>query len=231
MSHHNLSRCPTHPAGTANRLWQSGGACIRPRTAVTTALNVADLRMRVILSAETARKLVLIVEDDRKTAELLVTYFNRDGFRTLAVHDGRQAAAVAASERPAFVILDLMLPGLNGWDICREIRRTSDVPILFLTARDDETDRVLGLSLGDDYVVKPFSPREVVARVRAILRRARPVAPVAATVLTHAGLVLDLDKRRVTVQGQSVDLTPSEYTLLQALPGKSRTSISKPTTV
>ena len=165
----------------------------------------------------TAGDLVLVVEDDRKTAALVATYLHRDGFRTLLVHDGRLAVEAARRERPRFVILDLMLPGADGWEICRGIRKTSDVPILFLTARDDEADRVLGLSLGgDDYVVKPFSPRELVARVRAILRRARP-ADAEGGVLAHEGLTLDLDKRRVAIDGRPATLTPSEYVLLQAL--------------
>ena len=116
-----------------------------------------------------------------------------------------------------------MLPGVDGWEICRELRKLSEVPILMLTAREEEIDRVLGLSLGaDDYVVKPFSPRELVERVKAILRRtSRRVEPV--YVLRHADLVLDIDKRRVTHNGQTVELTAVEYKLLQALmsaPGK-----------
>ena len=166
---------------------------------------------------------ILIVEDDRNTAALIATYLENEGFATQAVHDGADALALARERTPGFVILDIMLPRVDGWEICRELRKLSDVPILMLTAREEEIDRVLGLSLGaDDYVVKPFSPRELVERVKAILRRtARRAAPVQE--FRHADLVLDIDKRRVTRDGQPVELTAVEYKLLQALmsaPGK-----------
>jgi len=166
---------------------------------------------------------ILIVEDDRNTAALIATYLEREGFATQTVHDGAEALTLARRQTPGFVILDIMLPGVDGWEICRELRKLSEVPILMLTAREEEIDRVLGLSLGaDDYVVKPFSPRELVERVKAILRRtSRRAEPV--YVLRHAGLVLDIDKRRVTLDDQAVELTAVEYKLLQALmsaPGK-----------
>ncbi len=161
---------------------------------------------------------ILIVEDDRNTAALVATYLQREGFITLQEHDGAQALATARREKPGFVILDLMLPGLDGWEICRELRKVSEVPILMLTAREEEIDRVLGLSLGaDDYVVKPFSPRELVERVKAILRRVRPAASLESGTLQHDGLTLDPDKHRVTVDGQTVALTAVEYKLLHAL--------------
>lgn len=161
---------------------------------------------------------ILIVEDDRNTAALVATYLQREGFRTLQEHDGAQALATAQRAKPGFVILDLMLPGMDGWEICRELRKVSDVPILMLTAREEEIDRVLGLSLGaDDYVVKPFSPRELVERVKAILRRVHPAAPMETGVLQHAQLILDPGKHRVTVDGQTVTLTAVEYKLLHAL--------------
>lgn len=160
---------------------------------------------------------VLIVEDDRNTAALVATYLEKEGFETRQVHDGAAALALAEKTPPGFVILDVMLPGADGWEICRQLRRFSDVPILMLTAREEEIDRVLGLSLGaDDYVVKPFSPRELVERVKAILRRTRP-APVPAATLSHAGLSLDPLKRRVALLGQPVELTAAEYKLLHAL--------------
>jgi DNA-binding response OmpR family regulator len=161
---------------------------------------------------------ILIVEDDRNTAALVATYLQREGFTTLEVHDGAQALDTAQREKPGFVILDVMLPGMDGWEICRELRKVSEVPILMLTAREEEIDRVLGLSLGaDDYVVKPFSPRELVERVKAILRRARPAAPQKTDVLQHDGLTLDPEKHRVTVDSQPVALTAVEYKLLYAL--------------
>jgi DNA-binding response OmpR family regulator len=161
---------------------------------------------------------ILIVEDDRKTAALVGLYLEREGFKTIAADNGRQALDLARQHRPSFVILDLMLPHLDGWEVCRELRRASDVPILMLTARGEELDRVVGLSMGaDDYVVKPFSPRELVARVKAILRRARPNASAPKRQLAHGDLVLNLEKRKVTVHGQPVGLTAFEYTLLQAI--------------
>jgi DNA-binding response OmpR family regulator len=161
---------------------------------------------------------ILIAEDDKKTASLVVLYLEKEGFQTLVAHDGHQALDLAARYKPGFVILDLMLPIVDGWEVCRELRRTSDVPLLILSAREDELDRVLGLTLGaDDYVVKPFSPRELVARVKAILRRTHSSPTSSQSLLSYGGLVLDRDKRKVTRNGKPVVLTPSEYTLLQAL--------------
>ncbi|MDH3473756.1 MAG: response regulator transcription factor [Rhodospirillales bacterium] len=161
---------------------------------------------------------ILIVEDDRNIASLVETYLGQAGFETAVAHDGRQGLELARRLKPSLVILDIMLPGLDGWDICRELRRGSEVPILILTAREEEVDRIVGFSLGaDDYVVKPFSPRELVERVKAILRRARPAAASAATTLRHGGLVLEPDKHKVTLDGETVALTPSEFTLLHTL--------------
>ncbi|WP_298036429.1 response regulator transcription factor [uncultured Desulfuromonas sp.] len=161
---------------------------------------------------------VLIVEDDRNTAALVATYLEREGFRTLAAGDGEQALLMARRHRPLIVILDVMLPRVDGWEVCRRLRGESDVPILMLTAREEEVDRVLGLSLGaDDYVVKPFSPRELVERVKAILRRARPATPVAGAPLVHGALRLDPEKHKVTLEGRPVELTASEFKLLFAL--------------
>ena len=167
---------------------------------------------------------VLIVEDDRNTAALVATYLEREGFATVVVHDGGQAIQAASNYNPVFVILDVMLPNLDGWEICRTLRKSSDVPVLILTAREEEVDRIAGLAMGaDDYVVKPFSPREPVERVKAILRRSRPASPAATEVLLFAGLELDPEKHRVTRDGQLVTLTSWEYKLLHALmssPGK-----------
>ena len=160
---------------------------------------------------------VLIIEDDRNTSALVATYLEKEGFDTLQVHDGAEALVLAEKTPPGFVILDIMLPGADGWEICCQLRQLSDVPILMLSAREEEIDRVLGLSLGaDDYVVKPFSPRELVERVKAILRRTRPTPTPNAT-LNHAGLSLDPLKRRVALAGKEVDLTAAEYKLLHAL--------------
>jgi DNA-binding response OmpR family regulator len=161
---------------------------------------------------------ILIVEDDPHIAALVTLYLEREGFTTRTAADGRQALELARRHPPSFVILDLMLPAVDGWEVCRALRRASDVPILILTAREDELDRILGLELGaDDYVVKPFSPRELVARVKAILRRARPDIARSSRLLAHEALVLDRDKHKVSISGQPVALTPSEFTLLQVL--------------
>ena len=166
---------------------------------------------------------ILIVEDDRNTASLIATYLEREGFMTQTVHDGGEALALARRQSPGFVILDVMLPQVDGWEICRELRKLSDVPILMLTAREEEIDRVLGLSLGaDDYVIKPFSPRELVERVKAILRRTI-LRPPQGFCFSYGDLTLDAEKRRVTLAGRPVELTSVEYKLLQALiaaPGK-----------
>jgi DNA-binding response OmpR family regulator len=167
---------------------------------------------------------ILIVEDDAKTAALVALYLRREGFETVVASDGKQALALNRQRQFVFVVLDLMIPRIDGWEVCRQIRRNSDVPILMLTAREDEIDRISGLTLGaDDYVTKPFSPRELVARVKAILRRGRLQTYPEKHVFAHEGLVLDMEKRQVTIDDRPVMLTPHEYKLLQALlrsPGK-----------
>jgi DNA-binding response OmpR family regulator len=166
---------------------------------------------------------VLIVEDDKRTASLVALYLEREGFETIIAYDGQQALELASQHKPIFVILDLMLPVTDGWEVCRQLRRSSDVPILILSAREEEVDRVSGLTLGaDDYVVKPFSPRELVARVKAILRRGGMRAT-GKNLLSSEGLVLDLEKHKVTLDGRPVLLTPHEFNLLHTLmatPGK-----------
>ena len=167
---------------------------------------------------------ILIAEDDKKTAALVELYLKREGFRTVIAYNGEQALAMAGRHNPSFVVLDLMLPLVDGWEVCRQLRRSSDVPILMLTARGEEVDRVSGLTLGaDDYVVKPFSPRELVARVKTILRRGRQAALAGARLLSSGDVILDVQKRKVSLKGQPVSLTPHEHKLLQALmasPGK-----------
>ena len=162
---------------------------------------------------------ILIVEDDRKTASLIALYLEREGYHTVVAYDGESALQLASDRKPMFVVLDLMLPRLDGWEVCRRLRKTSEVPVLILTAKDEEVDRVAGLTLGaDDYVVKPFSPRELVARVKAILRRAHNRHALEnVSVLSHGGLVLEPEKQKVTLQGQRIELTHHEFTLLHAL--------------
>jgi DNA-binding response OmpR family regulator len=167
---------------------------------------------------------VLIIEDDKKTASLIALYLEREGFQTVTAYDGQEALELAQQHKPAFIVLDLMLPVVDGWEVCRRLREFSDVPILILTARGEEIDRISGLTLGaDDYVVKPFSPRELVARVKAILRRGRLGIPRDKKLLSHKDLVLNREKHKVTLAGHPVFLTPHEFKLLQTLmaaPGK-----------
>lgn len=164
------------------------------------------------------QRTVLIVEDDRNTAKLVATYLQREGFVPLIEHDGQAGLQRARADRPNLVILDLMLPKVDGLEICRQLRSESQVPILMLTAREEEIDRVLGFSLGaDDYVVKPFSPRELVERVKAILRRVQPFAENSKSILEHGNLRLDPEKHKVTRDQQPISLTSSEYKLLYTL--------------
>jgi DNA-binding response OmpR family regulator len=161
---------------------------------------------------------ILIIEDDANTAALITLYCEREGFQTRTAADGVSGLENARQETPDLVVLDLMLPEMDGWEVCRRLRQVSEVPIIMLTARGDEIDRVSGLSLGaDDYVVKPFSPRELVERIKAVLRRTRPVVPRKSHILSHAALKLDLKNRRVSIDDRSVDLTPHEYRLLETL--------------
>ena len=160
---------------------------------------------------------ILIVDDERKLVQGLVGYFRQAGFETLTAYDGRAAIDIARRDQPDLIVLDLMLPGLDGMEVCRQIRRTSAVPIIMLTARVEEADMLIGLELGaDDYITKPFSGREVVARARALLRRASgALAP--AVVLRSGEVRLDVDRRSVHVGGLPVELTPTEFDLLAAL--------------
>jgi DNA-binding response OmpR family regulator len=159
---------------------------------------------------------VLVVEDDPKIVNLLRLYLERDGYAVAAAYDGRTALETAARTRPNLVILDLMLPHVDGFDVARQLRAASEVPILILTARVDEVDKLLGLSLGaDDYVTKPFSPREIVARVKTILRRTERATP--AKVLRRGELEMDLDRHTVVLAGEDVPLTPVEFKLLQTM--------------
>jgi two-component system alkaline phosphatase synthesis response regulator PhoP len=160
---------------------------------------------------------ILIVDDERKLVHGLVGYFRQAGFETLTAYDGRTALDSARRDHPDLIVLDLMLPELDGIEVCRQIRRSSDVPIIMLTARVDEADKLIGLEIGaDDYITKPFSPREVVARARVVLRRASgAMAP--AMVLRCGEVLLDADRRSVQVGGRAVELTPTEFDLLAVL--------------
>jgi DNA-binding response OmpR family regulator len=160
---------------------------------------------------------ILIVDDERKLVQGLVGYFRDAGFETRTAYDGRAALDIARREQPDLIVLDLMLPEIDGLEVCRQLRRTSGVPIIMLTARVEEADRLIGLELGaDDYILKPFSPREVVARARAVLRRTTGALEPAKE-LRAGDVTLDLDRRSVRAAGQLVELTPTEFELLAAL--------------
>lgn len=160
---------------------------------------------------------VLIVDDVREIVHGLVAYFRQAGYQTLTAYDGRSALEIARRDRPDLIVLDVMLPEIDGMDVCRELRRTSSVPIIMLTARVEEADRLIGLELGaDDYIAKPFSPREVVARAKAVLRRTNG-AMVPSSVVRAGDVELDNDRYQVLVAGRQVDLTPTEFTILATL--------------
>jgi two-component system alkaline phosphatase synthesis response regulator PhoP len=160
---------------------------------------------------------ILVVDDEPRIVKLARDYLEQGGFRVVTAADGTTALAVARHERPDLIVLDLNLPGTDGLDVCRALRRESDVPIIMLTARVEETDRLIGLELGaDDYITKPFSPRELVARVRAVLRRVR--GGVHQPGLVRAGdLEIDLNGHRVTRAGEAIQLTRTEFNLLATL--------------
>ena len=163
-----------------------------------------------------AGKRILVVEDETKIIDILRLYLEREGFEVFPALTAGEAREAFARLKPDLVVLDLNLPDGDGLEVCRAIRKDSSVPILMLTARDEEVDRVVGLELGaDDYVTKPFSPREVVARVKAVLRRSQPPAPVSE--IKAGKLVLDLDRHEVRCCDQVVELTSTEFKLLSVL--------------
>ncbi len=160
---------------------------------------------------------VLVVEDEMAIARIVRDYLREAGFEVIVVGDGDSALASVRSAKPDLLVLDLSLPGRDGLDVAREVRRWSGTPIVMLTARSDEADRIVGLELGaDDYVVKPFSPKELVARVRAVLRRTRATR-LGEEILRAGDVEVDTAKMRVTVGGRPVELTPTEFQLLATL--------------
>jgi two-component system, OmpR family, alkaline phosphatase synthesis response regulator PhoP len=161
---------------------------------------------------------ILIVDDDRKTVDLLRLYLERDGYQVLAAHDGRQALDLARQRRPDLVLLDLMLPAIEGLDVCRILRAESNIPIIMLTAKTTEDDTLLGLELGaDDYIAKPFSPREVVARVRVVLRRVGEERAKGPPTARFRDLLVDFVGHEARLRGQLLRLTPKEFKLLETL--------------
>lgn len=173
-------------------------------------------------------KTALIVEDDKAVLQLIRLYLAQAGYRVLEAQDGIVGLRMALEESPDIVLLDLNLPGMDGIEVCKNVRKESDVPIIMVTARVEEDDRLRGLDLGaDDYVSKPFSPRELVARVNAVLRRSKRNAEKqkeSGNRLTAGAVVIDLDRRSATVLGKEVDLTPTEFRLLSYfVEGRGRT--------
>ncbi|WP_319521307.1 response regulator [uncultured Desulfosarcina sp.] len=163
-----------------------------------------------------ANERILIVEDEKKIADLLKDYLSREGFELSCLDRGDEVVETVKKDAPALMLLDLMLPGTDGISVCREVRKFSTIPIIMVTAKVDEFDRLLGLELGaDDYICKPFSPREVVARVKAVLRRMLPQD--APKRLIVGGIVLDETTRQVSIDGEPVNLTPNEFGLLSVL--------------
>jgi two-component system response regulator BaeR len=167
----------------------------------------------------TTKGKILIIEDEVAIAEIVVDYLKRDGFETDHRVDGSEVRSLVTTERFALILLDVMLPGADGFELCRAIRQVSAIPIIMMTARVEEIDRLIGLELGaDDYICKPFSPREVVARVKAVLRRHGPRDPLKQE--DNTPLEIDHDSFIVRLYGKKIDLTPSEFKLVAALGAK-----------
>jgi two-component system alkaline phosphatase synthesis response regulator PhoP len=169
---------------------------------------------------------ILVVDDDPGIVKLVRAYLEQAGYYVFTAQDGKKALQIFRHDKPDLVVLDLMLPEMDGWDVCRALRKESDVPIIMLTARVEESDKLIGLELGaDDYVTKPFSPRELVARVRSVLRRAQGMPPKPERI-SLGEITIDLSRHSVEVAGQPVDLTPTEFDLLATMmedPGRAFT--------
>jgi DNA-binding response OmpR family regulator len=162
-------------------------------------------------------KKILVVDDEKKIVDIIRAYLEREGYQVLMAFDGKTALVMAANQRPDLIILDLMLPETSGWDVCRAIRKESEVPIIMLTARDEVTDKIVGLEMGaDDYITKPFDPKELVSRVRAVLRRAE-LTSMRKNVIQILDLTIDEEKRQVHRSDTLIDLTPNEFDLLHVM--------------
>jgi two-component system OmpR family response regulator len=163
-----------------------------------------------------AQKTILVVDDEKRIVEIIEAYLKKEGYRVLIAYDGSEALRVARQMAPDLIVLDLMLPEISGWDVCRALRAESNVPIIMLTARDEDTDMIVGLELGaDDYVTKPFNPKILVSRVRAVLRRTEVVE--SKERIDLHGLSIDLERHEVRRDGQLLELTPTEFDLLRVL--------------
>ena len=162
-------------------------------------------------------KKVLVVDDEKKIVDIVTAYLEKDGYKVISAYDGKTALDMARNRAPDIIILDLMLPEISGWDVCRILRAESSVPIIMLTARDEDTDKIVGLELGaDDYVVKPFNPKELIARIRAVLRRGSR-ADIEKRVIEIGDLSIDMEKYEVRRGGRLIALTRTEFELLSVL--------------
>lgn len=172
---------------------------------------------------------VLVVDDEVPLTGVVGSYLEREGFAVSVAHTGPDAVDAARDDRPDLIVLDVMLPGFDGVEVCRQVRQFSDAYIIMLTAKDEEVDKVLGLSMGaDDYLVKPFSPRELIARVRAMLRRPRTSQEDAvAELMVVGGLTVDPEARTVEVDGANVDLTRTEFDILAAMVSRPRAALTR----
>ncbi len=160
---------------------------------------------------------ILVVDDEKRIVEIVKAYLERDSYKVFIAYDGKSAIELARKEHPDLIVLDLMLPEISGWDVCRALRKESNVPIIMLTARDDTTDKIVGLELGaDDYVTKPFDPKELVSRVRAVLRRYEG-KPTSQSIINTGDLSIDIERRTVRRGDAVIELTSTEFDLLQVL--------------
>lgn len=162
-------------------------------------------------------KKILVVDDEKQIVDILRAYLEKEGYGVITAYDGREALDSARRDLPDLIILDLMLPEISGWDVCRELRKESNVPVIMLTARDDTTDKIIGLELGaDDYVTKPFDPKEIVSRVRAVLRRSDGISQ-PKSILKVGDIVVDPDKHSVHRGDKNIELTAIEFEIYRAL--------------
>jgi DNA-binding response OmpR family regulator len=162
-------------------------------------------------------KKILVVDDEKKIVEIIRAYLEREGYQVISAFDGKMALDLARSQLPGLIILDLMLPEISGWDVCRTIRKESEVPIIMLTARDEVTDKIVGLEMGaDDYLTKPFDPKELVSRVRAVLRRTETKSS-QKNLIRVGDMSIDIEKRQVISNNNAIELTHNEFDLLRVM--------------
>jgi DNA-binding response OmpR family regulator len=175
------------------------------------------LRVKAGVEKTMTKGTILVVDDEKSIVELARLYLEKEGYRVEQAYDGAEALTTVKSVQPDLIVLDLMLPEIDGWEVCRRVRGESDVPIIMLTARDDDVDKIVGLEMGaDDYVTKPFNPRELLARVRAVLRRYEKPLPLE-EVIKIGRVTIDTQRREVTIDNRLIELRTKEFDLLTAL--------------